>query len=189
MDQTCWKSPCPRSFPHVFIYRVQPDRSSFPHMMYCIQQCHVFHILCTTVSCIACSVYNRVVSSVYCVQRYHASQVLRTTASCLSCNVYSRITFSVCVQPQPCCVFTVQRTNMSCLALCILCCISGKTAIIRNCLPTHEKTECASTEVLGVKAKGCICSTDLCNGASLRSVATVSVLALVAFAVVVASWF
>lgn len=156
-------------------------------MMYSIQQCYVFHILCTTVSCIACSVYNRVVSSVYCVQRYHASQVLRTTASCLSCNVYSRITFSVCVQP--CRVFTVQRTNMSYLALSILCCTSGETAISRGCLSTHEKTECASTEVLGMKAKGCVCSTDLCNGASLPSVATVSVLALVAFAAVVASWF
>ncbi|KAI0234630.1 hypothetical protein LSAT2_015057 [Lamellibrachia satsuma] len=65
----------------------------------------------------------------------------------------------------------------------------GEAAIIRGCLPTHEKTECASTEVWGVKAKGCTCSTDLCNGASLPSVATVSVLALVVFAAVVASWF
>lgn len=64
---------------------------------------------------------------------------------------------------------------------------SGVTVVIRDCsVDAVTKDECADVTVSGVKSKGCVCSTDLCNDGQLVKPTLYNVLIGVAMATVTA---
>ncbi|KAK2160084.1 hypothetical protein NP493_1671g00034 [Ridgeia piscesae] len=66
---------------------------------------------------------------------------------------------------------------------------SGDKFITRFCVGERAKKEqCEGDTFFGVKATGCVCTSNLCNGASFQSVSVVSVVTVVLCAVCAARW-
>ncbi|KAI0234629.1 hypothetical protein LSAT2_015056, partial [Lamellibrachia satsuma] len=105
--------------------------------------------------------------------------------TCYECTYHSEIGNNDCKNPKSSGVGTCLGT--ACTK--VFAKQGSTTAIGRGCVHTTTKTGCTSASHDGKKAELCYCETDRCNGVSLQNIAKVSVIALVVFATVVASWF